>query len=72
MPRSSRGRPNMYDSRTLCSCERPLKMDETALGLGVNCLMCGRSVNHRLTDAEKSELRRNAEDRRSRRRIEAP
>lgn len=72
MPRTSRGRPNLYDSRTLCSCERPLKMDESALGLGVNCLLCGRSVTHRLTPDERDELRAAADVRRSKRRIEVP
>lgn len=50
-------RPNMHDTKTTCSCEHPLLMDESAVGMGVNCLKCGRSAEGSLTSDERRTLR---------------
>lgn len=57
------------DSRTQCVCSSPLLMDETVIGMGVNCLKCGRSAERHLTPAERRDVRER-ERRGRRRRIE--
>lgn len=60
-----------HGTKTDCNCERPLLMDETPLGMGVNCLKCGRSAEHHLPADERRRIR-DAQRRRRRQEVIEP
>lgn len=64
--------PNLHETTTHCTCERPLLTDDRVIGMGVNCVKCGRSAEHFLTYEERRELRDYQRDSRRKREIEAP